>query len=690
MLRKLAPAPNAPRSDVVENLHGQEIADPFRPLEDLEAEKTKVWIEAQDRRSRAFLDALPSKGRIEAFLRRVWDYPKMGVPVRYGTRYFYWLREGMKPQNALAWRDGLDGEQHILIDPSELSDDGTVALSGWKESHDGESVAYLLAEAGSDVVTLRIRNVASGRDYPEIITWCKFTSIAWRPDNRSFLYNRCLTPEEAPEGRWDLYYRVYLHRLGQSPEQDELIIEAPGVANRKFFPMTFPGGRYHGLYFRDSLAPQGGFRIAAADEELTWHTVVEPGLARFWPIGVAPGDDGDRLYAITDLNAPNFRLVALPPGQPEVSNWTTVIPESDDVLAYGVLAGGRLVICKWRDAEPRLFSFGLPPENDVRGLTLPAGSTASLARPHPEDRRLLLGVTSYRSAQSIYSYDLDEDRLEIYRESAIPEDLRDCVVERVFARSRDDTRIPMWLIHRPDIMPAPDTPAFLTAYGGYGNSRYPGFSFPCLNWVRNGGLYVVASIRGGQEYGAKWHDAARGHATHNRFDDFIACAEWLIDNKLTSVRRLAIVGGSHGGLLVTACMLQRPDLFGAVVSMVPVTDMLRFHRFTVGGAWVSEYGSPDDPEDFSVLRAYSPLHNVDPETAYPPILITTGDHDDRVAPLHAYKLAATLQECGHPDNKVLLRVDRRAGHGMGKPTEKIIAEIADIQAFLTAALGIEG
>lgn len=557
-----------------------------------------------------------------------------------------------------------------------------MALSGAFPSHDGALVAYLLSDAGSDRQTLQVRDAASGCDRDDALTHCKHTSVAWLADGSGFHYTRIAGPDD--DAAWDKRsQRVFLHRLGTKQAEDQEVFALPAERNLTIWIWASDDHRLLAISARRGTDEKNGLWLAPLVSGTPARALFPIGRAMLVPAG----NRGARWFATTDLDAPNRRLVAFDEDRPDPESWRTVVGEGDGVIDSCAVLGERLAVVRQHHVSHRLSFHDLDGRESAT-VAFPEQVSLVMGRPRPDDRSLLFGVSSYRESFKIMRADATSGAHELLRASAARHDLTDCVVRQVFVTAKDGARIPMTLIHRADMVPDGSAPTRLYGYGGYGISMLPALSFGIALWVRLGGVYAIASIRGGGEYGRAWRDAVRGARKQTSFDDFIACAEWLAAQRITRPGRLAISGGSNGGLLVASCMLQRPDLFGAVVCAVPVTDMLRFHKFSFGAFWVSDYGDPDTEADFRALHAYSPLHNVASGGRYPPLLVTTADHDDRVVPAHAYKFVATLRVLADPANRILLRVDRRAGHGIGKPTDMTIREIADVTAFVCDALGV--
>jgi len=678
--------PDAPTSDDADTLHGVRVADPYRWLENIDDQNTRRWVEAESRLADEFLATIPAREPWHARLTELWDYEKYGVPIKRGGRYFFSYNDGLQNQNVLCWQEALDGERRVLLDPNTLSDDGTVALTGWQVSDDGRLLAYGLSGAGSDWQTWHVREVDSGQDRPDRLEWVKFTGAAWLPGGDGLFYSRYDAPPQGLAYKGANYnQKLFLHRLGQTQEQDELVYQRPDQPEWGFSAQISEDHRYLVVTVWHGTHQENGIVYRELDDpDAPMHE-----LLLDWDAGYDfAGNDGRRFFFATDLDAPRGRIIAIDTGEPGRDHWVELVAESDDTLQGARLAGGRFVASYLHDAHSRLAVFdtnGTP----LEPVQLPGiGSIAGFSGRAGDDEAFVL-YTSFYTPATVYRYDLAHNELAVLWAPRVLFDPQAFQTEQVFVPSADGTRVPMFLSYRRGLEHSADTPTLLYGYGGFNVSLTPAFSVANLVWMEGGGIYAQANLRGGGEYGKAWHQAGTKLQKQNVFDDFIACAEWLIEHGYTSTSKLAISGGSNGGLLVGACLTQRPELFGAAVAAVGVLDMLRFHTWTIGWAWVSDYGSPDDKAEFEALLRYSPYHNVKPGTRYPPLLITTGDHDDRVFPAHSFKFAAAMQAAQAGDAPVLLRVDMRAGHGMGKPTAKLIAERADIGAFLTWALGIE-
>jgi prolyl oligopeptidase len=677
------PYPKTAIVNQVDDYHGTQVPDPYRWLEDTYSAETTAWVEAQNKLTFTYLEAIPERGKIQARLTELWDYPKASAPFQRGGRYFQLKNTGLQNQDVLFVQESLAGEARVLIDPNGLSPDGTVALTGLEVSKDGRWLAYATSASGSDWMIWRVRDVNTGQDLPDMIVWSKFSGAAWLPNQSGFYYSRYDAPQPGKEFESANYYqKLYFHRLGQPQSADELVYQRADHKEWGFGASVSEDGSYliisvwegtevrNRLFYRD-LRSGGAVVELIADLEAKYIFV---------------GNDGAVFYLHTDLDAPRGRVIAIDTRHPEKVNWRTLIPQSADTLEAVTMVNHQLVCLYLQDAHHTLKRFGR--DGSFLGeIGLPMIGSVVMLNGQREDREMFYAFQSFVCPNTVYRYDFNGDASQVLFAPPIQFDFSPYVTRQVFATSKDGTRVPMFLVHRKDLPPAPQ-PTLLYGYGGFNISMTPTFSIGRLAWLEMGGVYAWAILRGGGEYGEEWHQAGMKALKQNVFDDFIACAEYLIAEEITSPVKLAIQGGSNGGLLVGACMTQRPDLFGAALPAVGVMDMLRFHKFTIGWAWVSDYGSSDDPEGFQYLYAYSPLHNLRPGRHYPATLITTADHDDRVVPGHSFKFAATLQAAQAGNAPTLIRIQTKAGHGMGKPTAIIIQEQADIWAFLVCVLEV--
>jgi len=675
--------PHARRADVTDDYHGTKVADPYRWLEDADSEETLAWVEAQNELATSFLRT-DGWEEIRARLTELWNFPRYSLPRKEGGRYFFEKNDGLQDQSVLYVQDSLEAAPAPVLDPNAMSEDGTVALTGWEPSRDGRHLAYLVSSGGSDWQELRVREVDSGKDLGDVLEHCKFTSVAWTPDGSGFYYNRFPDPATVPEEDRNNFSMVFLHRLGTEQSEDELVYERTEDKTLGFAPWITEDGRYLVLLVYRGTDPKNRiyYRELAGDGDFV--KLLDEADAMYAPLG----NVGTTFYFHTDLDAPRGRIVAIDVADPARECWKEVVAEGNDVVDVAAMVGSRLVLVYMKDAHNTLVTVDLD-GSDPRGVELPGiGSVAGLSG-RQGDGELFFTYTSFLFPTSSFRHDLDEGTTEVFHMPEIDFDHEAYETKQVFYESKDGTTVPMFITHAKGLEPTGDVPTLLYGYGGFNISLTPSFSISTLVWLEAGGIYAVANIRGGNEYGEEWHQAGILGNKQNVFDDFIAAAEWLIDAGYTSSERLGIMGGSNGGLLTAACMVQRPDLFGAVVSAVPVIDMLRYHKFSVGRYWVSDYGNAEeDPEHFEFLLAYSPLHNIEEGTTYPPALVTTADTDDRVVPMHAKKFVAALQAADSGKNPILLRVETKAGHGKGKPTSKKIEEAADRLAFLEEIFGM--
>ncbi len=670
--------PQARKGDVVDDYHGTKVPDPYRWMEDPEAQETSQWVKAQNKITRNYIDNIPMREDIEERLTDIWDYPKYSIPSRHGDRYFFFKNDGLQNQSVLYMQDSLDSEPVVVIDPNKLSEDGTIALAGQSYSEDGTLMAYGLSSSGSDWKEIKIRNLDTNKDYDETIKWCKYGGVAWKHDNSGFYYSRYPEPGDRPFEEQNKFNKVYWHKLGTPQSKDVLIYERPDEPQYVFIPFITDDGEYLCLYiyYPDTVSNRFYYREVNSNGEFI--RLLDKGDAHYNPVG----NKGTTFYFQTDLDAPHDRIIGIDIENPSPENWETIIPEQDEVISFASMINHQFVIAYLKDAHHilRLFKQNGSYDKEIELPTMGSIGGLSGKLDHTE---MFLSFTSFLYPGTQFRYDFTSEDLSVFRKSEVDFDPAGFETKQVFCTSKDGTRVPLFITHKKGLELDGNNPTLLYGYGGFNIDLSPNFSISRMIWLENGGVYVLAILRGGGEYGKEWHEEGMFEKKQNVFDDFISAGEWLIKNKYTKPSKLAIQGGSNGGLLVAACMLQQPDPFGAVICQVPVTDMLRFHKFTVGKYWTGEYGNAEEnPEHFKFLYAYSPLHNVEEGEDYPPILITCADTDDRVVPSHSKKFAATLQEKSSSKNPILIRIETRAGHGGGKPTSKIIEEQSDIFAFL--------
>jgi prolyl oligopeptidase len=676
--------PAARRADVVDDYHGTKVADPYRWLESADDPETVAWVDAENGLTATFL-AGPEREAIKKRLHELFDYPRVSVPERHAGRYFYTRNTGLQDQAVLFVREGLAGPERVLLDPNMLSSDGTVALTQTSVTRDGSLMGYSLSKSGSDRQEIFVRDVATGKDRPDRLRWAKFTNIAWTPDNQSFYYTRFPESGTVPAGDENYFGKVYHHRLGEPQEKDTLVYERPEQKELFFAANVTRDGRFLLVtVFKGSSDKCEVFIRELKAPGAPWKAVFS-GFADAWSF--VDEVDG-RFYFTTDKDAPLGRVVAVDLGKGETRP-VEILPQGKDKLEALAIVNRKLVSLGLHNASSRVEQYAL----DGRALgevALPTlGSVVGLSG-EPDDDEMFLGFTSFTYPATPFRYDFKTRVLAPFEKTTTKVDRAAYEVEQAFYPSKDGTKVSMFLVHKKGLAKDGQRPTLLYGYGGFNISLTPAYRSSSFVWLDRGGILAVANLRGGGEYGEDWHQAGMLEKKQNVFDDFIAAAEWLAGSGWTKREKVAIEGGSNGGLLVGAVMTQRPELFGAVVCEVPVADMLRYHRFTVGRFWIPEYGSADDPKQFPVLYRYSPLHNVKDGVAYPPTLVTTADTDDRVAPGMAKKFAARLQAAQGGRQPILIRVETKAGHGAGKPISKQIDEQADLYRFLLKALGEEG
>src|SRR5687768_2362915 len=678
--------PTAPTTDQVDVHHGERIADPYRPLEDSDAPASRRWIEAENALTGRVLAEVPARPEIRARLAELWDHPRAGAPWRRAGRWFQLRNTGLQDQDVLWSLDAAEAVGAPLLDPNALSEEGTTALSATAVSESGELLAYAISDAGSDWRTWRIRRTADGADLPDTLAWSKFASATWTHDDAGFLYGRF--PEPPADAAYDAPNRdmqLRYHALGADPAEDPLVFATPEHPDWVYEPEVTDDGRLLVVSVWRGTDPTNrvyGADLSGGVEAAEVRPLLDEADARYVLIDAVDGV----LYLLTDRDAPRGRVVAVDVSRP--AELREVIAEGRDAIESVRLVGGRLAVVSLHDAHHRLAIF----ETDGRhvvDVALPGiGKIGELAG-RREDEELHLTFTSFAAPARGYAVTMSDGAVREVSPPALRWDPDDFVTEQVFVTSADGTRLPLFLSHRRGAAMNGEVPTLLYGYGGFQISVGPIFKPEWLAWMERGGLLAVASLRGGGEYGRAWHDAGRLAAKQNVFDDFAACARWLASSGWTRPERIGVSGRSNGGLLVGATITQHPELVGAAIAEVGVMDMLRFHRFTIGWGWTSDYGSADDPEQFRTLLSYSPLHNIRPGRAYPPTLVTTGDHDDRVVPGHSFKFAAALQAAQAGEAPILIRIDTDAGHGVGKPVSKLIDERADVLAFLELAVGTQ-
>jgi len=678
--------PKAKTVDQVDDYHGTKVADPYRWLEDTDSADTLAWVQAENKLTFSYLEEIPYLQAVRERLTKLWNYERYDVPEQHGGRYFYQHNNGLQNQNVLFVADSLDAQPRVLLDPNTLSADGTVALSGQAITDDGKLLAYGTAASGSDWVEWHVRDVDSGKDLPDLIKWVKFSDASWTKDGKGFYYSRFDEPKQGKEMRDTNYFqKLYYHRLGTSQSEDKLIYERPDNKELGFNSAVTDDGRYlivsvsqgtspkNRLYYKD-LSQQDSQVIKLLDDFDAQYQFID--------------NDGPVFWFKTDLDAPRSRLIAIDTRTPERSNWKTIVPQAEETMTDAYVVDDKFLAAYLKDARTEVKVHDLQ-GGFLRNVDLPGIGTTRGFGGKRKDKETFYAFTSFTVPTTIYRYDPAKGVSSVFRQPKVDFDAGRYETKQVFYQSKDGTRIPMFLTYKKGLKLDGQNRVLLYAYGGFDISLTPFFTVPNLVWLEMGGVYAQPNLRGGGEYGEDWHLAGTKLHKQNVFDDFIAAAEWLIASHYTTPSNLAIRGGSNGGLLVGACLTQRPELYGATLPAVGVMDMLRFHKFTIGWAWTSDYGSSDDPEQFKAIYAYSPLHNLKPGTKYPATFITTADHDDRVVPGHSFKFAATMQADQAGPAPVLIRVETKAGHGAGKPISKQIDEIADAWAFVAYNLNMD-
>jgi len=671
--------PTPERSDVVDDYHGTEIADPFRGLEDSDSAPTVRWIEAQNKLTREYVDAVPEREAIEVRIGELWNYARITPPSHEGGKWFWSRNDGLQNQSVTYVADRPGDAGRVLLDPNALRADGTISVSSISTSKDGQYVAYQLSEAGSDWNTIRVRHIATGRDIDDVLEWIKFSGVAWAPDGSGFYYSTY--PEHDATGTKALSnHTLYFHRLGTQQATDVVVHARSDQPEWGFYGNVTDDGELLVVVQTQGTEQKNRVHVKSlreADSPLVDLFVAFDAEYNFL------AKQGSRLYFQTDKDAARGRIVAIDLARP--AQVVTIVPEGPHAIESVSAAGGKLVVTYLVDAANEMRVFTLD-GRDEGAIPMPPLGAVGMFSGDFDIPEAFFSYTSTTTPTEVWRFDARTGKAERFWSPKVPFETDDYVTERSFYESKDGTKIPLYVSRRRDTELTSETPCLLYGYGGFNVPIKPAFSPGVLAWMELGGTYAVANLRGGSEYGREWHDAGTKERKQNVFDDFIAGAEHLIAQGWTSTPKLAIHGRSNGGLLVGACMTQRPDLFGAAIPGVGVLDMLRYHRFTIGWAWASDYGRSDDARAFRYLSAYSPLHTLKPGTCYPPTLLTTGQHDDRVVPAHSFKFAAALQEAQGCLNPCLIRVETRGGHGAGKPTALQIEELADQWAFLVRAL----
>lgn len=677
--------PDSRRVAQVDDYFGVKVPDPYRWLEDDNSAETKAWVEAQNKVTFEYLNTIPQRESIRKRLTELWNYEKYGAPFKRGNKYFYYKNDGLQNQSVLYIADSIEDPGRVFLDPNKLAADGTAALSGVSFTHDGKYMAYGVAFSGSDRTEWHVKDVATGQDLNDTLRPNRQGGIAWMKDNSGFFYSRFPDAEKGKELKsQNFFQKLYFHKIGTPQDEDYVVYERPdnkeyfvgsGVTEDGNFLIINVGkgtGPQNMVYFKN-LTMEKAPIIPVVDELKNDYSFV--------------GNDGSKFYFKTDLDAPRARLV-MRDVLDRSAGWKEVVPQAAETLQSVDFLNNQFVLNYLKDAYTQIKIVDLGGKF-VREVKLPGIGTAGGFGGDRFDTETFYSYSSYNSPPTIYRYDMKSGKSTLFRQAKVGFNPKDYVVKQVKYTSKDGTTVPMFIVHKNGIKLDGNNPTLLYGYGGFNISQTPGFSVSRVVWMEMGGVFAVANLRGGAEYGESWHEAGTKLKKQNVFNDFISAGEWLIANKYTNNKRLAIQGGSNGGLLVGAVLNQRPDLFGAALPAVGVMDMLRFTKFTIGWAWTSDYGSPEKEDEFRALYAYSPYHNVKPGTKYPATMVTTADHDDRVFPAHSFKYAAALQAAQAGDAPTIIRIETKAGHGAGKPTAKVIEEQADIYGFLFKNLGMK-
>jgi len=676
--------PETERGEVVDVYFGEEVADPYRWLEDLDGDAIAAWVEAQNAISFPYLEAIPQREEIINRLTELWNYERYGIPEKEGGLYFFERNDGLQDQDVLCVAEAFDAEPRVLIDPNTFSEDATVALASWVPSPDGRWLAYSTSDGGTDWKTWHIRDVDTGADLEDAVSRCKFTGASWSSDSEGFYYSRYPAREDGT-GDGSKTISIYYHRRGAIQEEDEHVYTIPGGTTKNPYGTVTEDGRFLIISIHHGYDANDVFYLPLGKGITEPLPIFDQWDARYNFIG----NEGRTLFFWTNKDAPKGRATAVDVGRRTAGTPREVVAEAEETLSSVEYVGGRLICEYLRDAHS-LVRLHSADGSVVREVELPGMGTAKGFSGHGDDPETFFSYTDFTTPTAIYRYSVDSYGSSLFASPEPPIDLSGYEAKQVFFASKDGTQVPMFIVHKTGIALDGQNPTLLYGYGGFNSSRTPSYRTTRMVWLEMGGVLAIANLRGGGEYGRAWHIAGTKLQKQNVFDDFIAAAEWLIAKSYTSTPKLAIQGGSNGGLLVGAAITQRPDLFGAALPAVGVLDMLRYHLPSANARqWASDYGLSENEEEYRAQRAYSPYHNTVEDTCYPPTLITTADHDDRVVPWHSFKFAAAMQHAQECSNAVLIRVETRAGHGAGKPTWMRIEVAADQWAFLAKALGME-
>ena len=674
--------------DHVDNYHGTSVPDPYRWLEDdvRESEAVSSWVGDQNKVTFAYLDTIPERANIKKRMKELWDYERYSIPEKEGGVYFYSYNDGLQNQNVIYMQTELEAEPELLIDPNTWSEDGTIALASYYPSPDGSHLAYLVQDGGSDWRMGKVINVETGKELADQLDWLKFTDLSWAGDSSGFYYSRYPQEEDAEKFQsLNKDMTVLFHQLGTSQDLDRLVYARPDFPDWGPRGIVTDDGKH--LIIVISVGTDDRYSIVHLD--LTEPSAEPEMIIEGFDYDYTPvGNIGNELYFRTNDGAPRNRLITINVDQPGRENWREVIAETENVLDGVSMVGGKIIASYMQDAKSIVKIMDLEGK-ETGTVKLPGIGSAAGFWGKMDDPETFFSFSSFNYPTVISRFDVATGEVEVFKAPDVAMNPDDYIVKQVFYSSKDGTRVPMFISHRKDVVPDGNTPTLLYGYGGFNISITPSYSTTRLTWMDMGGVYAVANLRGGGEYGEEWHQGGTKANKQNVFDDFIAAGEYLVAEGYTKPERLAIFGGSNGGLLVGAVVNQRPDLFGAAIPAVGVMDMLRFHNFTAGRFWTDDYGSSDNPEEFEALMAYSPYHNIKKGTNYPAIMVTTADTDDRVVPGHSFKYAAALQEAQAGEDPVLIRIETRAGHGAGVPTDKVIDDYSDKWAFLLRNLEMQ-
>jgi prolyl oligopeptidase len=669
---------------VTDTYFGTKVIDPYRWLEDDNSDSTKAWVSEQNKVTQDYLSRIPFRDKVHARLEALINYPKYSSPFIKNEWFYFFKNDGLQNQSVLYRQQGLEGTPQVFFDPNQLSADGTVALNTFVFSKNGKYAAYSISRSGSDWEEAYVKDVASGQTLSDTLYWLKFTGLAWKGDE-GFYYSRYDKPDEATKlVNQNQFQKVYYHKVGDPQTADVLVYEDKEHPLRTAGVYPTEDNRF--LLLQTSEGTNGA-ELRALDlskSETRFDTII-PGFATNANF---VDNDGARLLVQTNDGAPNFKVVSIDPAHPEKDHWKTIIPEKPEALQSVSTGGGYLFISYLKDASSKVYQYTYDGQL-VREIALPGIGTADGFGGERKDKEFFYTYASFSYPPSIFHYDIATGKTTLFRKTEVQFDPDQFETRQVFFTSRDGARVPMFLTYRKGLVLNGGNPVLIYGYGGFNIPMTPNFSISRVFFMEQGGIYAQVCLRGGSEYGEAWHEAGMLHRKQNVFNDMIGAAEYLISEKYTNKEKIAIQGGSNGGLLIGACMTQRPDLFKVAIAQVGVMDMLRFQKFTIGYAWAVEYGSSDHPEDFAYLYGYSPYHNLKPGVSYPATLVTTADHDDRVVPAHSFKFAARLQASNAGPNPTLIRIDSKAGHGGGKPTAKVIDELADIYSFMLYNLGMQ-